>query len=122
MKINDLYSRVETEKQSRRLLALSIIAPTILLLLVVLMAIFSSRGTILTKQAKQLDVISEAVSNFKFWDEKTGVAEAVSGCKVVYYDKEGHAVNAEAGFPVQYDASLNNVEIKMLMQIACAKV
>ena len=113
MKINDLYSRVETEKQSRRLLALSIIAPTILLLLVVLMAIFSSRGTILAKQTKQLDVISDAVSNFKFWDEKTGVAEAISGCKAVYYDKEGHAVNAEAGFPEQYDATLDNVELKI---------
>ena len=113
MKINDLYSRVETEKQSRRLLALSIIAPTILLLLVVLMAIFSARGTILTKQTKQLDVISDAVSKFKFWDDTRGVAAEVSGCKVVYYDKAGHAVNAEAGFPEQYDATLNYVEMKI---------
>ena len=113
MKINDLYSRVETEKQSRLLLALSIIAPTILLLLVVLMAIFSARGSILTKQKRQLDVISDAVAMCAFWDDKTGVAEAISGCKVVYFDKDGKAINKESGFYETYDPTLNNVEIKI---------
>jgi len=62
MKINDLYSRAETEKQSRRLLAISIIAPTILLIMVVVMAVFTATNAIKSKQTRQLDVLSETAA------------------------------------------------------------
>ncbi len=117
MKIRDLYSRVETEKKSKVLLALSIIAPTILLLFVMLVAIYSTKGNIETKEDRQLDVISEAVAAFAFWDESNGVAEAVSDCKVFYYDKNGAIIpddNTDStGFAQTYDTSLNNKQVEI---------
>ncbi len=114
MKIRDLYSRVETEKRSKLLLALSIIAPTILLVFVTLIAIYSANNTMEAKQQRQLDVVSEAVASCAYWDEKTGVAEAVSDCTVLYFDKNGAIIGAPvSGFSQTYNDSLNNTEVKI---------
>lgn len=114
MKIRDLYSRVETEKRSKLLLALSIIAPTILLVFVTLIAIYSANNTMEAKQQRQLDVVSEAVASCAYWDEKTGVAEAVSDCTVLYFDKNGAIIGTPvSGFSQTYNDSLNNTEVKI---------
>jgi len=113
MKINDTYSRKETEKRSRILLALSIIAPTILLVILTILNVIVSTNTIKAKQERQLDTIAEAVRVLAFWDEETGVAEAVSACKVIYYTQDGSAKNIEPGFAEKYDVSVNNVEVRV---------
>ena len=113
MKINDTYSRKETEKRSRILLALSIIAPTILLVILTILNVIVSTNTIKAKQERQLDTIAEAVRVLAFWDEETGVAETVSACKVIYYTQDGSAKNIEPGFAEKYDISVNNVEVRV---------
>ena len=75
MKVRDLYSRVETEKQSRLLLALSIIAPTILLVLVMLVAIYITQDALINKEKRQISVVSEAVAALAFWDEQSSIAD-----------------------------------------------
>ena len=113
MKIRDLYSKAETEKQSRWLLALSIIAPTILLIFVTSIAIYIASTAIHNKEKRQLDTISEAVAVLAFWDEETSVAETVSGCKVFYYNKKLDVINPEEGFAVKYTNQLEGTEVKV---------
>ena len=110
MKIKDLYSKAETEKQSRALLALSIIAPTILLIFVTVLAIYIANAAFNNKQNRQLDVVSSAVAVLAFWDDEKGVAESVSDCKVFYYKQDLQVVNPEPGFANVYSADLNNAE------------
>ena len=112
MKIRDLYSRVETEKQSRLLLALSIIAPTILLIFVMSVAIYITQNALSSKEKRQIGVVSEAVAALAFWDEKTSVAEDVSDCKVFYYrnvggGSDGAVVNPEEGFAMNYTTAID---------------
>ena len=119
MKIKDTYGRVATERKSKQLLALSIIAPTILLVLLTLVTIYVTRGVFITKQNRQLDVIAEAVAKGAFWDEKTEVAETVSSCKVFYYDwidekgNGGDVINGEEGFAQKYSSALNDAQVKI---------
>ena len=125
MKIKDLYSRVETEKQSKMLLALSIIAPTILLIFVTTIAIIIAQKALDAKQNRQLDVVAESVSTLKFWDEKSPLPEAISGCKVFYYDQNGDVKAPEEGFNEKYDASLNDKEVSILgnqYKCRCGKI
>ena len=115
MKIKDTYGKVATERKSKQLLALSIIAPTILLIFLTLVTIYVTKGVFETKQSRQLDVIGEAVAACAFWDDNTGVAQAVSSCKVFYYDNTGKVVNGddtEGIFAQNYSAALNNTQEK----------
>ena len=116
MKIRDTYGRVATERKSKQLLALSIIVPTILLIFLTLVTIYVTKGVFNTKQTRQLDVIGEAVAACAFWDDNTGVAQAVSSCKVFYYDEKGKVVNeqdTEGIFATDYSAVLNNTQEKL---------
>ncbi len=113
MKIKDLYSKAETEKQSRLLLALSIIAPTILLIFVTSIAIYITSVAIHNKENRQLDTITEAVERLAFWDEESSVAETVSGCKVFYYNSKRDVVNPEEGFAPTYNPNLNDTDAKI---------
>ena len=122
MKINDLYSRAETEKQSRRLLAISIIAPTILLIMVVVMAVFTATNAIKSKQTRQLDVLSETAAAGRLWDQDKERPQNLSavGSKVFYYqryDSERGVYPArtpiDEGFAQVYDASLNNAQVEI---------
>ncbi|MCR4874232.1 MAG: HAMP domain-containing histidine kinase [Clostridia bacterium] len=116
MKIKDTYGKVATERKSKQLLALSIIAPTILLIFLTLVTIYVTKGVFTTKQNRQLDVIGEAVAACAFLDDKTGVAQAVSSCKVFYYDNTGRVVNGddtEGMFAETYSAALNNTQEKL---------
>ena len=116
MKIKDTYGKVATERKSKQLLALSIIAPTILLIFLTLVTIYVTKGVFETKQSRQLDVIGEAVAACAFWDDNTGVAQAVSSCKVFYYDNTGKVVNGddtEGIFAQNYVSALNNTQEKL---------
>ena len=116
MKIKDTYGKVATERKSKQLLALSIIAPTILLIFLTLVTIYVTKGVFETKQSRQLDVIGEAVAACAFWDDNTGVAQAVSSCKVFYYDNTGKVVNGddtEGIFAQNYISALNNTQEKL---------
>ena len=119
MRINDLYSRAETEKQSRRLLAISIIAPTILLIMVVVMAVFTATNAIKAKQTRQLDVISETAAAGRLWDPDKSRPQnlAAVGSKIFYYDQKDAGYKPKSpvdeGFAQVYDASLNNTQVEI---------
>ena len=120
MRINDLYSRAETEKQSRRLLAISIIAPTILLIMVVVMAVFTATNAIKAKQTRQLEVISETAATARFWDpDKKRVSDLATGGRVFYYtntEEQGvykPKAPVDEGFAQIYDARLNNAQVEI---------
>ncbi len=117
MKIKDTYGRVATERKSKQLLALSIIAPTILLVFLTLVTIYVTKGVFETKQNRQLDVVTEAVAASAFYDDTTGTAQVVSSCKVFYYDSEGKyydpTVEVEPGFAATYSPALNNTQDKI---------
>ena len=123
MKIRDLYSRVETEKQSKLLLALSIIAPTILLIFVMSVAIYITQNALVSKERRQIGVVSEAVAALAFWDEKTSVAEDVSDCKVFYYRNlpTGEVVNPEEGFAMNYTTAIDGEKVDIKGQTYLCK-
>ena len=113
MKVKDLYSKAETEKQSRLLLALSIIAPTILLIFVMLVAIYITQDALINKEKRQISVVSEAVAVLAFWDEKSSIAEEVSDCKVFYYGEDYSVVNPEEGFAMAYTTAIDGEKVKI---------
>ena len=104
MRVRDLYTKAETEKQSMRLLSISIVVPSMLLVLVAVLSCYIASYTINLKIKEQLSVASHVVLS----SPDVKIESVYEKCSVVYYDEKGIAIGDTKGFPSSYDGEWNN--------------